>query len=193
MYEHVRGRLERKSPSEAVVDAAGVGWRVLIPLTTYERLPAPGTEVRLYTELVVREDSQRLYGFATESERSFFLALQTVSGVGPALALSVVSSIGAAEFRGAVEAGDAARLRKVRGIGRKLADRLVLELRDRAADLLPAGDDAGGDRVTRDALLALEALGFPRDDAAQALRDCREEDGPARDPGELVRRALRKL
>ncbi|MCG3135414.1 MAG: Holliday junction ATP-dependent DNA helicase RuvA [Planctomycetes bacterium] len=193
MYEHVRGRLERKSPSEAVVDAGGVGYRLQIPLTTYERLPAAGTEVRLWAELVVREDAHRLFGFATEAERAFFLALQTVSGVGPSLALSVVSAISAADFRRAVEDGDAARLRKVRGIGKKLADRLVVEMRDRVSDLLPAPDDSGADRVTRDALMALEALGFPREDAAAAVRACREEQGPARDPGDLVRQALRRL
>lgn len=171
----------------------GVGYLVQIPLTTYERLPAEGSEVTVLVTLVVREDSHRLFGFATSDERSFFTSLQTVSGVGPALALSIVSSITLAEFRRAVLAGDAARLRKVRGIGKKLSDRLVVEMKDVLERIVPAGGEDPGDGMARDALMALEALGFNRAEAGDAIRLCREQDPSARDAGELVRLALRRL
>lgn len=195
MYEHIEGRLGRKTPAFAVVDAGGVGYALTIPLSTYERLPAEGAHVRLLTELVVREDAHRLFGFATPDERSFFRMLQRVGGVGPAVALQVVSSVPFAEFRRAVVAGDAARLRTIRGIGRKLSERLVVELRDAvsAPDLTDAGAATAADPVVRDALLALEALGFSRSAADEALVRARAEPPPARDAGELVRRALRHL
>ncbi|MCE9634122.1 MAG: Holliday junction branch migration protein RuvA [Planctomycetes bacterium] len=195
MYEHVRGRLDRKTPAEAVVEAGGVGFLFAIPLTTYESLPAEGTEVRLFAELVVREDSQRLFGFATREERVFFRTLQSVSGVGPSVAMQIVSSMPYADFREAVVSGDASRLRLVRGIGKKLSERLVLELRDKVESLPASAAGASiGDPVQRDALLALEALGFPRPAAERALAACREEGGPAAgDAGDLVRRALRHV
>lgn len=195
MYEHLRGRLERKTPAEAVVDTGGVGWLLTIPLTTYDALPAEGADVRLFAELVVREDSHRLFGFATREERTFFRTLQSVSGVGPSVALQVVSAAPFSEFRDAVLAGDAARLRRIRGIGRKLSERLVVELRD-AVQGLPGSAPAPGvpaDPVLRDALLALEALGFPRSTAEKAVAACRDERPATSDPGELVRRALRHL
>lgn len=175
------------------MDVGGVGYLVQIPLTTYERLPSEGSEVTVLVTLVVREDSHRLFGFATSDERSFFTSLQTVSGVGPALALSIVSSITLAEFRRAVLAGDAARLRKVRGIGKKLSDRLVVEMKDVLERIVPAGGEDPGDGMARDALMALEALGFNRAEAGDAIRLCREQDPSARDAGELVRLALRRL
>lgn len=195
MYEHLRGRLERKTPAEAVVDVAGVGYVLSIPLTTYDRLPAEGEGVTLFAELVVREDAHRLFGFATRDERAFFRSLQAVSGVGPAVALQVVSSVTFAEFRDAVVAGDAARLRRVRGIGKKLSERLVVELRDSMAAIPPQGAAAAApaDPVERDALLALEALGFPRAAADEAVAASRREGPPPRDAGDLVRRALRHL
>jgi Holliday junction DNA helicase RuvA len=194
VYEHLRGVLEERSPAHAVVDIGGVGWFVSIPLSTYERLPAAGKPVQLFTVLAVREDSQRIFGFATREERAFFVGLQTVSGVGPAVALGIVSSMSFGAFRAAVAAGDAAQLRKVRGIGRRLSERLVVELKGKLEG--SATDDAGAlpaDAASRDALLALEQLGFARADAESALRAVRTEGEGADDAGELVRRALRRL
>ena len=194
MYEHLRGRLDRKTPAEAVVDVGGVGYVLAIPLSTYERLPADGADVRLFAELVVREDSLRLFGFATRDERAFFRMLQSVSGVGPSVALQVVSSSAFAEFRDAVLAGDAARLRRIRGIGRKLSERLVVELRDAMEAAAPAAAAAAlADPLTHDAALALEALGFARAAVDLALVACRGETPPPKDAGDLVRRALRRL
>ena len=197
MYDHVRGRLVRRTPARAVVEAGGVGYDLAIPLSTYDRLPSEGAEVRLFTTLVVREDALRLFGFATEEERAFFTTLQSVSGVGPAVALGIVSSVPFAEFRAAVAAGDAQRLRRVRGVGKKLSERLVVELRDAwGEDALPAaagGVPAPGDVAARDAVLALEALGFPRDAAASAVAASRSGAPAGADAGVLVRLALRSL
>lgn len=192
MYEHVRGRLDAKTPAEAVVDVGGIGFVLSIPLTTYDRLPATGAQVLLFTHLVVREDSHRLFGFASRDERVFFRTLQAVSGVGPAVALQVVSSVSLAEFSDAVAARDAARLRRIRGIGRKLSERLVVELKDALPRISPPGAPAAADPIDRDALLALEALGFSRASSEAAVAAARAESGaPPLDAGDLVRRALR--
>lgn len=193
MYEHLRGTLAERSPAHAVLEVGGVGYRLAIPLSTFERLPPAGGVATLFVELVVREDAHRLYGFATKDERAFFLGLQSVSGVGPAVALAIVSSMTWDAFRSAVRDGDAARLRRVRGIGKRLSERLVLELRDTIGrDSQPVGAGAE-DPGARDALLALEQLGFAREDAAQALAALRRETPGATDAGDLVRRALQRL
>lgn len=193
MYHHLRGTLEHKTPTEAVIDVGGVGYRLTIPLSTYERLPAEGDEVRLLTTLVVREDSHRLYGFLQPEERSFFGLLQSVSGVGPQVALGIVSALPLAEFRAAVAGGDANRLQRVKGVGKRLSERLVVELKDRVGDVgaeAPAGSDTALDR---DAVMALEALGFTRAQAAKAVADVRAQPDAPSDAGDLVRRALRLL
>ena len=177
-----------------MVDVGGIGFAVAIPLSTFERLPAAGGDVHLHTVLVVREDSQRLYGFATEDERAFFNALQSVSGVGPAVGLGIVSSIPFAAFQAAVLAGDSAQLRRVKGVGKRLSERLVVELKGLVQHMTPGDEPASSeDAATRDALLALEALGFTRTAAAKALRRLREKGEDATDSGDLVRRALQLL
>ena len=194
MYEHLRGTLEERSPAHVVVDVGGVGYVASIPLSTFEKLPPVGKPVHLHVALVVREDSQRLFAFATREERTFFLRLQEVSGVGPAVALGIVSSMAFAAFRGAVAAGDAAQLRRVRGVGKRLSERLVVELKGKLGDSGPIVAAAGADgAAARDAQMALERLGFSADDAAIALRDVRAADPAANDAGELVRRALKRL
>jgi Holliday junction DNA helicase RuvA len=194
MYEHLRGTLAERGPAHAVVDVGGVGYVVSIPLSTFEQLPSVGQPVHVFVALVVREDSQRLYGFATRDERTFFLRLQTVSGVGPAVALGVVSSMSWAAFRTAVLSGDAAQLRRIRGVGKRLSERLVVELKDKlGATEAPAAVSGPVDAATRDAQMALERLGFTPDAAAEALSGVRAADGGVDDAGELVRRALKRL
>jgi Holliday junction DNA helicase RuvA len=194
MYEHLRGTLAESGPAHAVVDVGGIGFAVSIPLSTYERLPPVGKTATLFVTLVVREDSHRLYGFATKDERTFFLRLQDVSGVGPAVALGVVSSMSWTAFRSAVLAGDAAQLRRIRGVGKRLSERLVVELKDKlgAATAAPATSDPT-DAAARDAQMALERLGFTPDAASLALAAVRAEEPGAADAGELVRRALKRL
>ncbi len=194
MYEHLRGCLTSKNPAQAVLDVGGIGFRTLIPLSTFERLPAVGVEVLLHTTFVVRDDSQRLYGFATPDERAFFELLLGVNGVGPAVALGIVSAIPPEAFGDAVREGDAARLRRVKGVGKRLSERLVVELRDSVGDFVapgraPAADDVGA----RDAILALEALGFTRAAARKALATLRQDAPDLDEPGELVRRALQLI
>jgi Holliday junction DNA helicase RuvA len=194
LYEHLRGILEERSPAHAVVDVDGVGYRVAIPLSTYEKLPPVGMAAQLFVVLVVRDDSHRLYGFASRDEREFFLGLQAVSGVGPAVALGIVSSMTWAAFRSAIASGDAARLRTIRGVGKRLSERLVVELKDKIGLAGGASDEsAPGGRASRDAQLALEQLGFAPDAAAAALSELLREEPSVEDAGELVRRALKRL
>ena len=193
MFEHLRGILEHRSPARAVVDVGGVGYDVSIPLSTFEKLPATGNRVQLFVTLVVRDDSHRLFGFATRDERDFFTGLQSVSGIGPSVALAIVSSISWTAFRAAVLAGDSAALRKVRGIGKRLSERLVVELRDKLEPVPGGGAAEAPTGPYRDAQLALEQLGFARDAAAAALAEVRREQSALDDAGEMVRAALKRL
>jgi Holliday junction DNA helicase RuvA len=193
MYEFVTGRLVSRRPDRAVVEAAGVGWRLLIPLSTYERLPRKeGAEVRLWTVHYQREDRQALYGFATEEEREYFETLYSVTGVGPALALALVSALPFEAFRAAVVNGDAAALTRVRGVGRKVAGRLLLELAEAMKQRGPvAAPAAPPGSAASDAALALVALGFDRRDAEEKAGEAARALGDDAPPGEVVRRALR--
>jgi Holliday junction DNA helicase RuvA len=193
LIHHLRGTLQHKTPAPAVVDVSGVGYELTIPLSTFERLPPEGEQVVLLTTLIVREDSHRLYGFLRAEERSFFVLLQGVSGVGPQVALGIVSSLQLSEFRAAIAGGDAKSLQRVKGVGKRLSERLVVELKDRIGDVgadAPAGSDSALDR---DAVMALEALGFSRPQAEKAVAQVRAGDASAADAGDLVRRALRLL
>ena len=193
MFHHLRGTLEHKTPAQAVVDVGGVGYELIIPLSTFERLPPEGAQVQLLTTLIVREDAHRLYGFLRPEERSFFVLLQGVTGVGPQVALGIVSSLPVSEFRAALASGDAKRLQRVKGVGKRLSERLVVELKDRIGDVgadAPAGSETA---VDRDAVMALEALGFTRAQAEKAITQVRADDATATDAGDLVRRALRLL
>ncbi len=194
MYEYLRGSLVERSPAHAVLDVGGIGFRIAIPLSTYEKLTPLGSLVQLHIVLVVREDSQRLFGFATLDERAFFVGLQTVSGIGPAVALGIVSSMTFSSFRAAVTAGDASQLRRIRGVGKRLSERLVVELRDKlGADGTGAAAGGAHSAASHDAQMALEQLGFDRDAAALALSELRRESPSLDDAGELVRRALKRL
>jgi Holliday junction DNA helicase RuvA len=195
MIAHLRGRLHALSPEAAVVDVQGVGYLVHLPLSTYyelQRLPA-GSEVSLFVHTHVREDALALYGFWSERERQLFERLITVSGVGPRLARGILSGLPAEELLRALAAGDLARLSKVPGVGKKTAERLVLELKEKAAELAatPAAEAmvAAGDE---DLLVALVNLGYRRPDAERALAEVRREAPEAAVP-ELLRRTLKRL
>jgi holliday junction DNA helicase RuvA len=193
MYDYIAGRLASRRTDRAVIDAGGVGWLLFIPLSTYERLPKKeGAEARLLVVHHVREDRQALYGFATEEEREFFLALNSVSGVGPAVALGILSGLRFEEFRAAVVNGDAAALTRVKGVGKKLAARLLLELAEpmKARGPLPAAYAAPSGPAA-DAALALVALGYDRREAESRAAEAAKALGAGADPGEVVRRVLR--
>ena len=199
MYAFLAGTLVDKKTTEAVLDVGGVGYRLLIPASSYDALPDEGRPARLLTTFVVREDALVLYGFATDAERTAFETMTAVSGVGPKLALAALSAMSPAELRDTVVAGDAGLLTRIPGVGKKTAERLVVELRDRFAALdgletvgaLGGGDDAGA-AARADARAGLEALGLSRAEAERRLRKAiRANPGP-QSAETLLRMALRE-
>lgn len=195
MIAMLRGKLFRKEPTKLVIDVGGVGYEVLIPLSTYDRLPATGGECCLLTSHIVREDTEMLIGFADDAEKELFNLLTTVNGVGPKLALSVLSGFTAQEFKRCIAEGDAKRITTVPGIGRKTAERLIVELRDKIDPVealalrTPAGAP-GAETVMRDTVLALEQLGYSRDAARKMLQAALDNGADATNPELLLKRAL---
>jgi holliday junction DNA helicase RuvA len=197
MISFVEGALTESWPTRAVVNCQGVGYEVQIPVTTYDRLPKVGEKVRLLTHLAVREDDHTLYGFFSTGERDLFrLLLHHVSGVGPKTALSILAGTTPQTVRDAVATGDTTTLAKLKGLGKKTAERIVLELRDKlpALDALAGGNPSKASPAplagnSQDALLALLALGYKSAEAQKALAGL-DSSKPS---GELVREALRKL
>jgi Holliday junction DNA helicase RuvA len=189
----LRGRLTRKSIDEVTLEVGGVGWRVWIPLSTYEALPAEGEEAALVTHLHVREDELTLYGFASARERRLFETLIGVSGVGPRLALHVLSRLTPERFVTAIRRQDLATLTGISGVGKKTAERLVLELKDKVAEFAEV-ETADGEPVRlttngEDAVKALIALGIGRAAAERAVQQSLS-DAPGAAAPELTRRAL---
>jgi len=165
MYHHLSGKLVHKSPAAIVLDVAGVGYELTVPLSTYEKLPEEGGEVHLLTHFHVRDDTMRLFGFLSSEERELFRMLIAVSGIGPMLAMAVLSGTSVDMVKQAVLAGDASVLKKIRGVGSKTAERMVLELRDPVGRLegkTGAAAAAAGDTVFVDAVAALVSLGLAR-------------------------------
>lgn len=190
MFDSIHGRVLVREPARVVLEAAGLGYLLHVPLGTFDALPAVGSEARLLLHLVVREDEWRLYGFATGREREAFRDLLRVSGVGPALALVLLSGLGHEALVDAVRSGDVRALVRVKGVGKKTAERVVVELKERWAagagePVLPAPQGVAGD-----ALRALVALGLEPAEAARRLEALGEvaRNVPVAD---LVRRALR--
>lgn len=194
MIGHLRGQLLRKQPQELLVDVGGVGYRVSIPLSTYYRLGEPGSAVALHVHTHVREDALALYGFLTPTEQTLFERLMAVSGVGPKLALAILSGIETDELVGALAASDLARLTRIPGVGKKTAERLVLELKDRVKDLAPpaAPSAAPAGALRDDVASALANLGYARADADRALDRSLKANPEARFE-ELLRETLRLL
>jgi Holliday junction DNA helicase RuvA len=170
MIGRIHGKLAEKHPPQIVVDVQGVGYEIDVPMSTFYQLPATGAEVSLYTHMVVREDAHQLYGFATEAERHAFRRLLKISGVGARTALSVLSGMSVSDLRDAVAAQDAGRLTKIPGIGKKTAERLLLELRDKLDAMLGASTAAKGDGRAGDVTNALLSLGYNEREAAWATQ-----------------------
>lgn len=175
MITFLQGKVADKQPTRVVIDVNGVGYEVFIPLSSYDRLPAAGETCRILTYDHVREDAHQLFGFMTEDERGMFLLLLGITGIGPKLALSALSGLTVRELRLAVTQNDVKRLGTISGVGKKLAERMVIELRDKIsdADALEAAagpaDGPAGDGRTRDAVLALIALGFKQNAAREMV------------------------
>lgn len=176
MIGRLTGILLEKQPPQVVVDVAGVGYEVDVPMSSFYNLPACGERVSLVTHFVVREDAQQLFGFLTHKEREAFRSLIRISGVGPKLALSVLSGLTVDDLAQCVAMQDAGRLTRVPGIGKKTAERLLLELRGKLADALPSGPGgaptAAG--VAADALNALLALGYSDKEAVPTIKQLPE-------------------
>lgn len=191
MYDFLQGELVSKTPAAATIRVGGIGYRVQIPLSTYEALPSEGAEVKLVTHLHVREDELSLYGFATELERDLFRMLLPVSHVGPVAAMRVLSSCSAAQFKRYILDEDADALKSmVKGIGAKTARRLIVELQGAVKDLAVAPAEAVVDQTVRDAVQALIALGESRAAAQKAVRAAMEKLGPDVSRQKLVEEAL---
>lgn len=197
MIGRLQGVLAEKQPPQLLLDVNGVGYEVEAPMSTFYQLPAVGERLTLHTHLVVREDAHLLFGFATESERRLFRALIKVNGVGAKLALTILSGISADEFARSVADNDTAALVRLPGVGKKTAERLIVEMRDRLADWqsesqpLPANFApiaVGGDE-TRDAVSALIALGYKPPEASR-LVSAVSADGLSSE--ELIRAALKQ-
>jgi Holliday junction DNA helicase RuvA len=154
MIAHLRGVLLEKHPNQAVVEAAGVGYDVAIPISTFTALPDPGAEVRLRVHTHVREDAIALFGFATPDEKALFEKLISVSGIGPKLGLTVLSGLAVNDLNAAIRTGDTARLVRIPGVGKKTAERIILELKDKLPEV--AGAAAAVAVPGKDALTALE-------------------------------------
>jgi holliday junction DNA helicase RuvA len=193
---HLQGRILSKDPQEVIVDVGGVGYRVLIPVSTFYRLPDEGAQTALRIHTHVREDALALFGFLTVAEHDLFQRLIEVAGVGPRLAVNVLSGMEAPDLIEALRAGDVARLTRIPGVGRKTAERLVLELKDKMPARAPAAADASADEAagtSRDDLLsALVHLGYSRVEADRGVERALKEDGGGRFE-DLLRRSLRAL
>ncbi len=203
MIGQLTGQVAHCDPGEVVLDVSGVGYEIQIPLSTFYALRGGGGRVTLHVHTHVREDTFQLFGFATRDERGVFERLISVSGVGPRTALAVLSGIEVADLERAVRSGDRARLERVPGIGRKTAERILLELRDGpgrpgrgrtrgAPPEPPAPSDAGG-TARGDALSALENLGYGRDAAERAVDAAMGQAGPSPALEVVLRAALRGL
>lgn len=197
MIAYVRGVLTEKDPTRVVVEAAGVGYEVLIPLSTFDRLPKAGGEVKLLTFHCVREDDEILFGFATPAEKELFVKLTAVSGIGPKIALSILSGGSVGELALAIASGNAKRISSIKGVGKKTAEKICLELQDKvnAIEALSAAQRAGAGKeaaapVLRDAILALSALGFSEETANKMVGDVVAKQPEAKDTETLVRLAL---
>ena len=196
MISFLKGKLAEALPTQVVIDVNGVGYEVLIPLSSFDKLPMPGGEVTLLTHLAIRDDAHVLYGFSTETERDLFrLLIRHVSGIGPKLALNVLSGTTPASFRAAVGDGDVKALSCISGVGKKTAERIVVELKDKLGDetALTSGAAAtADDQKMADAISALIALGSKPKDAQDAIRAAMTMLGPDQPVDALVRAALQK-
>lgn len=199
MISRLNGQLAELDLTEVVVDCAGVGYAVTIPMSTYDRLPAEGNPVTLHIHTSVREDAIQLYGFATAEERKLFRLLVGVSGIGPQLALKVLSAMPVTSFCQAVAAQDLKALCRISGVGKRVAERLSIELRDRIDAIAPAAAATGAQQPTlptegQDAIAALETLGFKHEMARKAVQKVCDQQSAAEPSAEnIIRKALQIL
>ena len=191
MIGRLNGQLAEKNPPQILIDCHGVGYEVDVPMSTFYQLPAVGEPVSLLTHFVVREDAQILYGFASAAERAAFRQLVKISGVGPRTALAVLSGMSVADLALAVTAQESGRLVKVPGIGKKTAERMIVELRERSQAMISPLIDGIRNGMPGDAIgeagIALQQLGYKPVEIARMLKDAQPKDSPE----DLIRMALK--
>ena len=199
MITFLDGKLVSALPTQAIVDVSGLGYEVFIPLSSYDKLPAAGQSVRILTHLHVREDAHVLYGFMSAAERDLFrLLVNHVSGIGPKLALAVLSGMSVSNFKSAVVNSDVTALAKISGLGKKTAERIVLELKDKlgVAAAWEAASAAHAptpeEEEANEAVLALIALGYKQIDAHKSVREMQQK-GEAKSAQDLVKLALKRM
>lgn len=193
MIGRLRGIILEKQPPHLLIETGGIGYELEAPMSTFYKLPETGDEVMLYTHLVVREDAHLLFGFASESERRLFRTLLKVNGVGARLGLAILSGIDAEDFARIVHDGNADQLTHLPGVGKKTAERLIMEMRDRLKDWQPAetamaNTNDSGDDVSADAISALIALGYKPQEASKHVYAVAE---PGMSSEALIRAALK--
>lgn len=199
MIALLTGYLAFKAPSHVTLDVHGVGYEVLIPLSTYYSLPNQHEPVTLSIHTHVREDAIQLYGFLTGTEKEAFLLLTGISGIGPKLGLSVLSTLSVKDLFSAIQVGDTEKLATVSGIGKKSAARIALELKDKVAKLHPVGAPGGADNgrpvspLYDDAMSALVNLGYRQPDVKEALKRVEKFGAMARGLEQVIREALKDL
>ena len=200
MYEFLSGKIAKKDPTRLVLEVGGIGFDLTIPLSTYHSLGKPGDPARVLTHFLVREDSQQLFGFASEEERTLFRLLLSVNGVGPKVSLAVLSGIGIAELRKAIIEGSVPALTAISGIGRKTAERLIIELREKIL-LLESKAEPGAlqktpkdTRLVEDSVQALVSLGYRVPEAKRALQKVlAEKPREALSVEDLIRASLKYI
>ena len=199
MIGQLRGILLSKQPPALMMDVQGVGYELDAPMTTFYDLPEEGSELMLHTHLVVREDAQLLFGFSTENQRNLFRHLLKISGIGPRVGLAILSGLSVNEFRLCVNGEDVLRLTKVPGIGRKTAERVILELRGKQLPGMSVDDDlvvAGSvDEIRNDAISALTALGYRAKDAEKVINQLADRSDASETLSSefLIRQALQSM
>ncbi|MEK7831011.1 MAG: Holliday junction branch migration protein RuvA [Acidobacteriota bacterium] len=200
MIAHISGKLIQKQPNSIIVDVGGIGYELNVPLSTFYDLGEVGVSVSLRVHTHVREDALQLFGFRTEAEKKLFLLLNTVSGIGPKLAITVLSGLSAEELIQAIRAGNLAKLTGIPGVGKKTAERMLVELKDKVAAILPPGlEDSTtsvlahtGDAMREDVISALVNLGYPRAQAEKAVNAVLKQTPDARFEA-VLKSALRSL
>ncbi|HDL17463.1 MAG TPA: Holliday junction branch migration protein RuvA [Bacteroidetes bacterium] len=195
MIAQVRGIVAEKSPTRVVLDVSGVGYEINIPVSTYEKLPNVGGEIRLLTHLHVREDAMQLFGFSNDKEKKLFQLLIAVSGIGPRLALGVLSGISVEDFSLAVRNENSAMLTRIPGVGKKTAQRLVIELKDKIGkglDVSPARE-IGSVNILEEAVLALVSLGYRQTEAQKIVEKVAGEEESLPSIEVLIKKALQTV
>ena len=192
MIAYIRGMLVEKEPTRAVIEAGGVGYELLIPLSTYEKLPRTGSEAKLLVSHCVREDDEILFGFWADDEKAMFAKLTSVSGVGPKIALAILSGSSVGELSLSIAGGDAKRLAAIKGVGKKTAEKICVELRDKVSEFAFPGRGGEGAPapIAKDAVAALRALGFNEETSAKMVSDVLARDAEIDSVEQIIKMSL---